>query len=127
VAKLIRPGINECEVEAEFAREFIRRRGRFAFLPIVASGKNSCSLHYIANDQACRKGDVLLLDLAASYANYNADVTRTFPVSGKFSRRQREVYNAVLRVMEESIRQIARGEWSTAADVMKRLRIARGR
>jgi Xaa-Pro aminopeptidase len=110
VAKLIRPGINECEVEAEFAREFIRRRGRFAFLPIVASGKNSCSLHYVANDQACRKGDVLLLDLAASYANYNADVTRTFPVSGKFSRRQREVYNAVLRVMEESIRGLCPGK-----------------
>ena len=110
VAKLIRPGINECELEAEFAREFIRRRGRFAFMPIVASGKNSCSLHYIANDQACRRGDVLLLDLAASYANYNADVTRTFPVSGKFSRRQREVYNAVLRVMEESIRGLRPGK-----------------
>jgi Xaa-Pro aminopeptidase len=110
VAKLIRPGINECEVEAEFAREFIRRRGRFAFMPIVASGKNACSLHYIANDQPCRKGDLLLLDLAASYANYNADVTRTFPVSGKFSRRQRDVYKAVLRVMEESIRGLRPGK-----------------
>jgi Xaa-Pro aminopeptidase len=79
-------------------------------MPIVASGKNACSLHYIANDQPCRKGDLLLLDLAASYANYNADVTRTFPVSGKFSRRQRDVYKAVLRVMEESIRGLCPGK-----------------
>ena len=99
VAKFVKPGVNEVEVEAEFAHEFIRRGGQFAYTPIIASGKNSCVLHYIANDKPCRAGDVLLLDVAASYANYNSDLTRTIPVSGKFNRRQRQVYNSVLRVM----------------------------
>ncbi|HUS34576.1 MAG TPA: Xaa-Pro aminopeptidase [Verrucomicrobiae bacterium] len=103
VAKFVKPGVNEAEVEAEFAHEFIRRRGQFAYTPIIASGKNSCVLHYIANDKMCRAGDVLLLDVAASYANYNSDLTRTIPVSGKFNRRQRQVYNAVLRVMRALI------------------------
>ncbi len=99
VLKLVQPGVNEKEVEAEFAHEFIRSGGKFAYTPIIAAGANSNVLHYIANDQPCRKGDVLLLDVAASYANYNADMTRTIPVSGKFSRRQKQVYNAVLRVL----------------------------
>src|SRR5687767_13759147 len=99
VLKLVRPGVNEKEIEAEFAHEFIRSGGKFAYTPIIASGANSNVLHYIANDQPCRKGDVLLLDVAASYANYNADMTRTIPVSGRFSRRQNQVYNAVLRVL----------------------------
>jgi Xaa-Pro aminopeptidase len=109
-AKLIKPGVNECEIEAEFAREFIRRRSKFGYLPIIASGKNACVLHYVDNDQPCKKGDLLLLDVAASYANYNADVTRTFPVSGKFSRRQREVYEAVLRVLRKSIEGLKPGK-----------------
>jgi Xaa-Pro aminopeptidase len=99
VLKLVQPGVNEKEIEAEFAYEFIRSGGKFAYTPIIASGANSNVLHYIANDQPCRKGDVLLLDVAASYANYNADMTRTIPVKGKFSRRQKQVYNAVLRVL----------------------------
>ncbi len=103
VLKFTKPGVNECEVEAEFAHEFIRRRGRFAYNPIIASGANACVLHYNQNDQPCKKGDLLLLDVAASYANYNADLTRTIPVSGKFSRRQRQIYNAVLRVMRAGI------------------------
>ena len=103
VLKMTRPGVNECEIEAEFAREFIRRRGRFAYNPIIAAGGNACTLHYNQNDQPCRKGELVLLDVAASYANYNADLTRTIPVSGRFTRRQREVYNAVLRVMRASI------------------------
>jgi Xaa-Pro aminopeptidase len=103
VAKFVKPGVNEMEIEAEFAHEFIRRGGQFAYTPIIASGKNSCVLHYIANDKPCRAGDVLLLDVAASYANYNSDLTRTIPVSGKFNRRQRQVYNAVLRVMRALI------------------------
>lgn len=103
VAKFVKPGVNEMEVEAEFAHEFIRRRGQFAYTPIIASGKNSCVLHYIANDQPCRAGDVLLLDVAASYANYNSDLTRTIPVSGKFNKRQKQIYNAVLRVMRVQI------------------------
>jgi Xaa-Pro aminopeptidase len=98
VCRFLKPGVNETEVEAEFAHEFIRRGGAFAYSPIIASGRNSCVLHYIQNDQPCRNGDVLLLDVAAGYANYNSDLTRTIPVNGRFTRRQRQVYNAVLRV-----------------------------
>ncbi len=104
VLKFVEPGVTEMEVEAEFAHEFIRRGGRFAYTPIIAAGKNACVLHYIDNDRPCKQGDVLLLDVAAAYANYNADLTRTIPVSGRFTRRQRQVYQAVLRVMRASIR-----------------------
>ena len=103
VLRFLKPGVTEYEVEAELAREFIRRRGKFAYTPIVASGKNNCVLHYLQNDQVCRKGQLLLMDAASSYGNYNADLTRTIPVSGKFSRRQKQVYNAVLRVLRASI------------------------
>lgn len=103
VLKMTRPGVTECEIEAEFAREFIRRRGRFAYNPIIAAGGNACTLHYNQNDQPCRKGELVLLDVAASYANYNADLTRTIPVNGRFTRRQKAVYQAVLRVMRASI------------------------
>ena len=99
VCRFVRPGVNEMEVEAEFAHEFIRRGGGFAYNPIIASGRNACVLHYIENDQPCRAGELLLLDVAASHANYNADLTRTIPVNGKFTRRQRQVYDAVLRVL----------------------------
>ena len=99
VARFVRPGVNECEIEAEFVHEYTRQRGKFSYLPIIASGKNACVLHYLANDQPCKNGDLLLLDVGASYANYNADVTRTLPVNGRFSRRQRQVYDAVLRVL----------------------------
>ncbi|MDB6140138.1 MAG: pepP, partial [Verrucomicrobiaceae bacterium] len=103
VLKFVKPGVNEVEIEAEFIHEFTRQRGRFAYSPIIASGENACVLHYNQNDQPCNKGDLLLLDVAASYANYNADLTRTLPVSGKFTRRQKDIYNAVLRVMRASI------------------------
>src|SRR5439155_19075887 len=96
VLRFLKPGVSETEVEAEFAHEFTRRGGKFAYNPIIASGANACVLHYLSNDQPLKKGDLLLMDVAASYANYNADLTRTIPVSGKFSRRQREVYDAVL-------------------------------
>jgi Xaa-Pro aminopeptidase len=99
VCRFVKPGVSETEIEAEFAHEFIRRGGDFAYWPIIASGKNACVLHYIQNDQTCRQGDLLLLDVASSYANYNSDLTRTIPVSGRFSRRHRQVYNAVLRVL----------------------------
>jgi Xaa-Pro aminopeptidase len=99
VLRTLKPGVAEYEIEAEFNYEFTRQRARFAYSPIIASGKNACVLHYITNEQACREGDLLLLDVAANYANYNADMTRTIPVSGKFSRRQKQVYNAVLRVL----------------------------
>ena len=103
VLKKAKPGRWEHEIEAEFAHEFIRNRARFAYTPIIAAGGNSCVLHYIANDQRLKKGDVLLLDVGACYANYNADLTRTIPVGGRFSRRQKQVYNAVLRVMRAMI------------------------
>jgi len=101
--RFVRPGVMEYEVEAELAREFIKRRGKFAYTPIIAAGKNNCVLHYEQNDQVCKKGQLLLMDVASSYANYNADLTRTIPVSGKFSRRQKKVYYAVLRVLRASI------------------------
>ncbi len=101
--KKTKPGRWEHEIEAEFAHEFIRNRARFAYTPIIAAGANANVLHYIANDQRMNKGEVLLLDVGASYANYNADLTRTIPVSGRFSRRQKQVYNAVLRVTRAMI------------------------
>lgn len=108
--RFVKPGVNECEVEAELAHEFIRNGSGFAYLPIIASGRNACALHYVANSSVCRKGDLLLLDIAAKYANYNADMTRTIPVSGRFTRRQRQVYNAVLRVLRQSIRNLVPGK-----------------
>ena len=110
VCRFVKPGVSEMEIEAEFAHEFIRRGGDFAYNPIIASGANSCVLHYNDNDQVCRKGEVLLLDVAASYANYNSDLTRTLPVSGRFSRRQRQVYNAVLRVMRGGMKAAVPGK-----------------
>jgi Xaa-Pro aminopeptidase len=103
VLKMIKPGVKEYEVEAEYAKEFIRRRCKFAYSPIIASGPNACTLHYLQNDQECKKGQMLLMDVGACYANYNADLTRTVPVSGKFNRRQKQVYNAVLRVLRQCI------------------------
>lgn len=101
VLNFTKPSVWEYEIEAEFAHEFLRQRSKgFAYTPIIASGKNSCVLHYIENNQQCKEGDILLLDVAAEYANYNADLTRTIPVNGCFSTRQREVYEAVLRVMK---------------------------
>ena len=101
--KFVKPGVNEAEVEAEFAHEFIRRKGAFAYPPIIAAGANNNILHYTQNDQLCKKGDLLLLDVAASLGNYMSDLTRTIPVSGKFSRRQKQVYNAVLRVFRAQV------------------------
>ena len=122
VCRFVKPGVNEMEVEAEFAHTFIRRGGWFAYTPIIASGKNACVLHYIANDQACRKGDLLLLDVASSYANYNSDLTRTIPVNGKFTRRQRQVYNSVLKVMRGCIEAAVPGklprQWQKEAEAL---------
>jgi Xaa-Pro aminopeptidase len=99
ILKFVKPGVKEYEIEAEFVHEFVRNGSRgFAYEPIIASGANSCVLHYIENNKVCKSGDVLLLDVGAEYANYNADMTRTIPVSGKFTKRQKDVYNAVLRV-----------------------------
>ncbi|MDG1138314.1 MAG: Xaa-Pro aminopeptidase [Opitutales bacterium] len=122
VLRMVKPGVMEYEVEAEWAREFIKRRSKFAYSPIVASGKNACVLHYLQNDQTCRKGQLLLMDVGACYANYNADLTRTIPVSGKFTRRQKQVYNAVLQVLRQSIENATIGkslkEWQSDAHAM---------
>ena len=119
--KFVRPGISETELEAEFAHEFIRGGGRFAYEPIIASGKNACVLHYIANSERMKKGQLLLLDVAAAYANYNSDLTRTIPVSGRFSRRQRELYDAVLRVQRKSVEALRPGlrvkDWQHEAEL----------
>jgi Xaa-Pro aminopeptidase len=96
----IKPGVWEYEIEAELAHEFIRHGAGFAgYEPIIAAGKNSCILHYNINHRQCNDGDILLMDFAAGYANYHSDLTRTVPVNGKYTQRQRDVYNAVLRVM----------------------------
>jgi Xaa-Pro aminopeptidase len=110
VLKFIKPGVKEYEIEAEYAHEFLRRGSRgFAYTPIIASGANSCVLHYIENDKACKDGDMLLLDVAAEYAYYNSDLTRSIPVSGKYSKRQKEVYNAVLRVHRAAMKMLRPG------------------
>ncbi|WP_304516932.1 aminopeptidase P family protein [Cecembia rubra] len=99
VLSFVRPGVTEFEIEAEFIHEFIRNRSKgFAYEPIIASGANACVLHYIENKEICNEGELILLDVGAEYGNYNADMTRTIPVNGKFSKRQRQVYDAVLRV-----------------------------
>lgn len=101
VLPLIKPGIMEYEIEAELVGEFIRHRSRgFAYGPIVASGPNACILHYEANNQACQAGTTILLDVGAEYANYASDMTRVIPVSGRFTARQRAVYDAVFRIMQ---------------------------
>ena len=97
----VRPGVWEFEVEAEIVHEFLRNRSRGpAYGSIVASGKNACVLHYTTNDNQCQAGEVLLLDFGAEYANYAADLSRSLPVDGKFTPRQRQVYDAVLAVMD---------------------------
>lgn len=110
VLPFIKPGVWEFEIEAEYMHEFLKNRSRgFAYTPIIASGFNACVLHYIDNNQQCKEGDLLLMDVGAEYANYNADMTRCVPVSGKFTARQKEVYNAVLHVMKEATKLLRPG------------------
>lgn len=101
VLEFVKPGVKEYEIEAEFLHEFVRNRSRgFAYTPIIASGANACVLHYIENNDECKEGEVILFDVGAEYANYNADMSRSIPVSGRFTKRQRQVYDAVKRVMK---------------------------
>ena len=110
ILNFIKPGVWEYEIEAEFAHEFLKNRSRkFAYQPIIASGKNSNILHYIQNNNQCKEGDVILLDVGAEYANYSSDMTRTIPVSGKFSKRQKEVYKSVLKVKKEATKLLKPG------------------
>jgi len=116
ILRFVKPGVWEYEIEAEFAHEFISRGSKYAdYEPIIASGESSCFLHYISNDKQCNDGDVLLIDLAAGWGNYNADMTRTIPVNGKFTKRQKDVYNAVLRAMNGIIAEMKPGK--TAIDI----------
>jgi Xaa-Pro aminopeptidase len=108
--QFIKPGVWEYEIEAEISHEFtINRSNGHAYSPIVASGKNACVLHYVNNNQQCEKGDLILMDFGAEYANYASDLTRTVPVSGKFSKRQKAVYNGVLNVLKESRKLLVAG------------------
>ncbi|MDQ3046812.1 MAG: aminopeptidase P family protein [Bacteroidota bacterium] len=106
----VKPGVMEYEIEAELVHEFVRNRSRgFAYGPIIASGANACVLHYVDNNKECKAGDVILLDVAAEYGNYASDLTRCLPVSGKFTPRQKDVYNAVLRVMKSATKMLTVG------------------
>ena len=110
VMNFVRPGVMEYEIEAEITHEFIRNRANgHSYYPIIASGPSACVLHYVENNKECKEGDVILLDFGAEYANYAADLSRSIPVNGKFTKRQRDVYNAVLRVMRAATRMLVVG------------------
>ena len=108
----IKPGVWEYEIEAELVNEFIKNRSKgFAYTPIIASGKNANVLHYTKNNNQCKSGELILLDVAAEYGNYSSDLTRTLPVSGKFNDRQKAVYNAVLNVKKEATKLLIPGAY----------------
>ena len=110
ILSFVKPGVWEYEIEAEYAHEFIKNRSKgFAYTPIIASGNNANILHYIENNCACKAGDLLLMDVAAEFGNYSSDMTRTIPVSGRFSPRQKAIYNAVLRVKNEATKMLIPG------------------
>ncbi|OAD90690.1 X-Pro aminopeptidase [Aequorivita soesokkakensis] len=112
ILNFVKPGVWEYEIEAELMHEFLRNRSRgFAYTPIIGSGNNANVLHYIVNNQQCKKGDLILLDVGAEYANYASDMTRTIPVSGKFSKRQREVYDAVKKVKDDATKMLVPGNY----------------
>lgn len=112
VLNFVKPNVMEYEIEAEFMHEFLRNRSKgFAYTPIIASGNNANVLHYIENNQQCKDGDLILLDVGAEYANYSSDMSRMIPVSGRFSDRQKEVYNAVLRVKNEATKMLVPGNY----------------
>jgi Xaa-Pro aminopeptidase len=115
VLNFVKPGVMEYEIEAEIIHEFIKQAGTgHAYTPIIAAGNNANILHYIDNNQECKDGDLILMDFGAEYGNYNADLTRTIPVNGKFTARQKEVYNAVLHVMKEAKKLMVKGAiWNT--------------
>lgn len=111
ILSFVKPGVWEYEIEAEIWHEFVRNRSRgMAYEPIIASGFSACVLHYIENNKQCKEGDLLLMDFGAEYANYNADLTRTIPVSGRYTQRQKDVYNAVLRVQREAYKLLTPGD-----------------
>ncbi|HMR15549.1 MAG: aminopeptidase P N-terminal domain-containing protein [Confluentibacter sp.] len=115
ILNFVKPGVWEYEIEAEFMHEFLRNRSKkFAYTPIIASGNNANVLHYTENNKQCKAGDLILLDVGAEYANYSSDLTRTIPVSGTFTKRQKEVYNAVNRVKIEATKMLVPGtDWAS--------------
>jgi len=115
ILNFVKPGVWEYEIEAELIHEFIRNRSKgFAYTPIIASGNNANVLHYIENNQQCKDGDLILFDVAAEYANYSSDLSRTVPVNGKYTKRQREVYDSVLRCKKAAEKMLISGnDWHT--------------
>ena len=110
ILPFINPGVMEYEIEAELMHEFLRNRSTgFAYEPIIGSGRDSCVLHYIENNKQCKDGDILLMDFGAEYANYASDLTRTVPVNGRFTKRQKAVYNSVIHVMKEATKMLVPG------------------
>lgn len=110
ILNFVKPGVYEFEIEAELQHEFVSNRARgFSFDPIVASGANACVLHYIDNKDQVKDGDLILVDCGVDYANFSSDMTRCLPANGKFSKRQKEVYNAVLRVMRQATKLLVPG------------------
>lgn len=110
ILEFTKPGVYEYELEAEFIYEFLRNRATgFGYEPIIASGSDSNVLHYVDNNKQCQDGDLILFDVGAEYANYNADMSRTIPVNGKFTKRQKDVYNAVLRVKNAATEMLVPG------------------
>lgn len=110
ILPFVKPSVMEYEIEAEYMHEFLRSRSKgFAYTPIIASGYSACVLHYIENNKMCNNGDMLLMDVGAEYANYSSDMTRTIPVNGRFTDRQKAVYNAVLRVKNEATKMLVPG------------------
>ena len=110
VCGFVKPGVWEFEIEAEFMHEFLSNRSKkFAYTPIIASGNNANVLHYIENNQQCKDGDLILMDVGAEYANYSSDMTRTIPVNGRFTKRQRDVYDAVNRVKKDATKMLVPG------------------
>ena len=114
VLKFVKDGVWEYEIEAEFIHEFLRYRSKkFAYTPIIASGNNANILHYIENNKQCKNGELILMDVGAEYANYSSDMTRTIPVSGRYSKRQKDIYNAVLRVKNDATKMLIPGaDWN---------------
>ena len=114
VLNFVKPDVWEFEIEAEYIHEFLRQRSRkFAYTPIIASGNNANVLHYIENNQQCKAGDLILMDVGAEYANYSSDMSRTIPVSGRFTKRQRDVYDAVNRVKDDATKLLVPGaDWA---------------
>lgn len=126
ILKFVRPGVFEYEIQAEMAHEFLKSGDDFAdYEPIIASGENSCFLHYIKNDDECKDGDILLLDFAAGHSLYNADMTRTIPVNGKFTKRQKDIYDAVLRALRGTIKEMKPGKGVQEIQITARELIAK--